>query len=157
MAGMGAFWGFGIGAFMGGRHSALQYLAENAHRLPTTVQGWYFYHKTKNYRVMLGGIQRGTRYAAKTGGLCLLYGAIEAALDDVRGEADVVNSITAGMTTAALFSTATRLSRSSARYSLMFGALFGLATGGLADLHNYISKQPPRYLQWLSSSSTSSD
>ncbi|ORZ22543.1 hypothetical protein BCR42DRAFT_433864 [Absidia repens] len=148
---VGGFWGFGIGAFIGGRQSGLQYLAENAHRLPTTVQGWYFYHKTKNYRVMLGGVKRGMRFAVKTGGLCFLYGLVEAGLDDVRGEADIVNSVTAGITTGAIFSTITKLSRGSFRYSMMFGALFGLATGGLSDLHKTVSGTPPSYIQWLSS------
>lgn len=104
MTSMGGFWGFSMGAFLGARQSGLQYLAENAHKLPTTVQGWYFYHKTKNYRMMLGGVKRGIRFAGKTGGLCLLYGSLEAALDDVRGEADVVNSVTAGVATGAIFS-----------------------------------------------------
>jgi hypothetical protein len=104
MTSIGSFWGFSMGAFLGGRQSGLQYLAENAHKLPTTVQGWYFYHKTKNYRMMLGGVKRGIRFAGKTGGLCLLYGALEAALDDVRGEADVINSVTAGVATGTIFS-----------------------------------------------------
>ncbi|GAN10762.1 conserved hypothetical protein [Mucor ambiguus] len=104
MTSIGSFWGFSIGAYLGGRQSGLQYLAENAHKLPTTVQGWYFYHKTKNYRMMLGGVKRGVRFAGKTGGLCLLYGSLEAALDDMRGEADVMNSVAAGVTTGTVFS-----------------------------------------------------
>ncbi|KAI8375587.1 hypothetical protein EDC96DRAFT_551419 [Choanephora cucurbitarum] len=104
MTSVGGFWGFGIGAFLGARHSGLQYLAENAHKLPTTVQGWYFYHKTKNYRMMLGGVKRGVRFAGKTGGLCLLYGAIESAMDDIRGEPDLLNSVAAGVTTGTVFS-----------------------------------------------------
>ncbi|ORZ23521.1 hypothetical protein BCR42DRAFT_367307 [Absidia repens] len=147
---VGGFWGFGIGAFIGGRQSGLQYLAENAHRLPTTVQGWYFYHKTKNYRVMLGGVKRGMRFAVKTGGLCLLYGLVEAGLDDVRGEADIANSVAAGVTTGAIFSSITKLSRGSFRYSLIFGALFGLATGGLSDLHKTVSGTPPSYVNYIS-------
>ncbi|KAI8386844.1 hypothetical protein BD560DRAFT_452444 [Blakeslea trispora] len=109
MTSVGGFWGFGIGAFLGARHSGLQYLAENAHKLPTTVQGWYFYHKTKNYRMMLGGVKRGIRFAGKTGGLCLLYGAVESAMDDVRGEPDVLNSVAAGITTGTIFSALTTL------------------------------------------------
>jgi hypothetical protein len=35
----------------------MRFLAENVHRPPTTVQGWYFYNKTKNYKVMLGGLK----------------------------------------------------------------------------------------------------
>ncbi|KAI8061503.1 uncharacterized protein B0P05DRAFT_590666 [Gilbertella persicaria] len=145
MTSVGGFWGFSMGAFLGARQSGLQYLAENAHKLPTTVQGWYFYHKTKNYRMMLGGIKRGIRFAGKTGGLCLLYGGIESALDDVRGEPDVLNSVVAGVTTGTIFSVLTRLSRGSFRYSMMFGAVFGLAAGGLSDLHRYASGDTPSY------------
>lgn len=103
MTGLGSFWGFALGAYLGGRQSGLQYLAENAHKLPTTVQGWYFYHKTKNYRVALGGIKRGARYALRTGGLCFVYGALEAGLDDVRGEADLFNSVASGVGSGAIF------------------------------------------------------
>jgi hypothetical protein len=109
MTSIGSFWGFSMGAFLGARQSGLQYLAENAHKLPTTVQGWYFYHKTKNYRMMLGGVKKGIRFAGKTGGLCLLYGALEASLDDVRGEADVMNSVTAGIATGTIFSALSKL------------------------------------------------
>ncbi|KAI8148160.1 hypothetical protein BJV82DRAFT_594819 [Fennellomyces sp. T-0311] len=143
---VGSFWGFSIGSFIGGRHAGLQYLAENAHRLPTTVQGWYFYHKTKNYRVALGGIKRGAKYAVRTGGLCVMYGAIEAGLDHVRGEPDVANSVTAGVISGSIFSAMTKLSRGSVRYSLLFGAAFGLVTGGLSDIHRYISGNPPGYI-----------
>lgn len=104
MTSIGALWGFAIGSYLGGKQTSFQYLAENAHRLPTTVQGWYFYHKTKNYKVILGGIKRGARMAIPTGAICLAYGAIEAGLDDVRKEADVFNSVMAGMGTGVLFS-----------------------------------------------------
>ncbi|KAI9311538.1 hypothetical protein BX666DRAFT_938931 [Dichotomocladium elegans] len=150
MTGVSGFWGFSIGSFLGGRQAGLQYLAENAHRLPTTVQGWYFYHKTKNYRMMLGGIKRGMVYAGRTGGLCLMYGTAEALLDKVRGEEDVANSIAAGILSGALFSTITKLTRGSARYAVMFGAAFGLAAGGLSDLHRSIAGNPPTYLRNIS-------
>lgn len=120
MTSIGSFWGFSIGAFLGGRQSGLQYLAENAHKLPTTVQGWYFYHKTKNYRIMLGGVKRGIRFAGKTGGLCLMYGALEAALDDVRGEADMINSVTAGVITGTVFSA---LSKYTQRNGILFNGI----------------------------------
>jgi hypothetical protein len=42
--------------------------------------------------------------AIPTGAICLAYGAIEAGLDDVRKEADVFNSVMAGMGTGVLFS-----------------------------------------------------
>ncbi|KAJ6599301.1 hypothetical protein DFH09DRAFT_902159 [Mycena vulgaris] len=43
-----------IGVNRGARLASLRFLAENAHRTPTTQKGWYYYHKTKNYRVILG-------------------------------------------------------------------------------------------------------
>ncbi|WFC97705.1 hypothetical protein MYAM1_000424 [Malassezia yamatoensis] len=68
--------GFLSGLLGGARQTALVYLAENAHRLPRTVQGWYFYNKTKYYRMILGGVQQGSRtglqLAGWTGGFCLL-------------------------------------------------------------------------------------
>ena len=43
--------GFGLGFVSGLYHAAnrssLVFMAENAHRRPDTVQGWYFYNKTK--------------------------------------------------------------------------------------------------------------
>lgn len=104
MTGVSSFWGFCLGSYLGGRQSGLQYLAENAHRLPTTVQGWYFYHKTKNYRMMLGGIKRGMLYGGRTGALCLMYGSVESALDRIRGEDDILNSVAAGITSGVVFS-----------------------------------------------------
>ncbi|KAI8987518.1 hypothetical protein BDF20DRAFT_850689 [Mycotypha africana] len=143
---VGAFWGFGIGCFLGAKQTGLQYLAENAHRLPTTVEGWYFYHKTKNYKMMLGGVKRGSKFALKTGGLCLMYGSIEAALDYARGgEADMVNSVVAGVTTGTVFSALTKLTRASTKYSIMFGAVVGLVTGGLSDLYRFASGDAPAY------------
>lgn len=68
--------GFVSGMVGGARRSGLMFLAENAHRLPRTVQGWYFYNKTKNYRMLLGGARQGTEtglhMAGWVGGFCLL-------------------------------------------------------------------------------------
>ncbi|WFC94447.1 hypothetical protein MBRA1_001077 [Malassezia brasiliensis] len=68
--------GFASGVLGGARRTALVYLAENAHRLPRTVQGWYFYNKTKYYRMILGGVQQGAhtglQLAGWTAGYCLL-------------------------------------------------------------------------------------
>lgn len=68
--------GFLSGVMSGARHTALVYLTENAHRRPETVQGWYFYNKTKYYRMMMGGVKQGSRTGLKltgwVGGWCLL-------------------------------------------------------------------------------------
>ena len=60
-----ASFGFVSGLLSGGKKSSLQFLAENAHRQPTTLQGWYFYNKTKNYRVALGAGRNGAYTAAR--------------------------------------------------------------------------------------------
>lgn len=62
-----ASFGFVSGLLSGAKKSSLQFLAENAHRQPTTLQGWYFYNKTKNYRVALGGAKTGLFTAARLG------------------------------------------------------------------------------------------
>ncbi|KAG8956704.1 hypothetical protein FRC04_000182 [Tulasnella sp. 424] len=56
-----------LGFVRGSRMSSLRFLAENAHRAPTTVRGWYFYNKTKNYRVLLGGFKGGGQEALRLG------------------------------------------------------------------------------------------
>ncbi|WFD33648.1 hypothetical protein MCUN1_000461 [Malassezia cuniculi] len=60
--------GFTSGFASGVQRSSLVYLAENAHRLPTTVQGWYFYNKTKNYKMILGGVSQGSRTGLRLSG-----------------------------------------------------------------------------------------
>lgn len=59
--------GFVSGLLTGGQRASLQFLAENAHRQPRTLQGWYFYNKTKNYRVALAGFTAGLKTAARLG------------------------------------------------------------------------------------------
>lgn len=39
--------GFFSGLYTGSHKAGLVFMAENAHRRPDTVQGWYFYNKTK--------------------------------------------------------------------------------------------------------------
>ncbi|KAI9598313.1 hypothetical protein BDF19DRAFT_402003 [Syncephalis fuscata] len=138
ISGFGTFWGFTFGAYLGGRQAGLQYLAENAHRLPRTKGGWYFYHKTKNYRVMLGGTRRGLIYAGRTGALCLSYSGIEAILDYERGCTSPLHSTVAGLVTAGTFATLAKLPKQSFRYAMQIGLLIGVTTGGLDLLHHYI-------------------
>jgi hypothetical protein len=90
--------------------SSLKFLAENAHRTPRTVRGWYLYHKTKNYRIMLGAAKGGAREALKLGGLMLGWVAIEEGMERV-GCGDV-KEIGAGLGTAAAFSFICRFSES---------------------------------------------
>lgn len=66
-----AAFGFVSGLLTASQKASMQFLAENAHRQPTTLQGWYFYNKTKNYRVafaaLKGGFKTGGRLGLWTG------------------------------------------------------------------------------------------
>ncbi|WVQ99251.1 hypothetical protein IAU59_006383 [Kwoniella sp. CBS 9459] len=65
--------GLSIGIVRGGGRARLRFLAENAHRQPKTIQGWYFYTKTRNYRVFFGAARTGAKYAAGLGGATAAY------------------------------------------------------------------------------------
>lgn len=73
--------GSAIGIMKGGRTASMRFLAENAHRPPTTVQGWYFYKKTKNYRVMLGSLKGAGSEASKLTALAVGYVGMEEGMD----------------------------------------------------------------------------
>jgi len=107
-----SFWGFILGGVIGSRQSGMQYLAENAHRLPKTTEGWYFYHKKKNYRMIYGALSKGAVYSAKTGAMVALFEALEASADFYRGGADLFNSVGAGLASGSIFSVASKFFRS---------------------------------------------
>ncbi|KIM45831.1 hypothetical protein M413DRAFT_64360 [Hebeloma cylindrosporum] len=75
--------GSAIGMVRGGREASLRFLAENAHRPPTTVQGWYFYKKTKNYKVMWGALKGAGRESVKVTALAAGYVAVEEGFERV--------------------------------------------------------------------------
>lgn len=86
---MGALTGLFIGIVRGSRKESLRFLAENAHRPPTTLQGWYFYKKTKNYRMMLAALREGGARSIRLGAVGLAWAGLEdgmqrAGLEDVR-------------------------------------------------------------------------
>jgi hypothetical protein len=103
-AGLGMGWGFVLGSMLGGKATGLQFLAENAHKLPVTVQGWYFYHKAKNYRVIWGGLKEGLKTSIKFGSILSLFSISEICIDSVRQKEEAVNSVIAGMITGTTFS-----------------------------------------------------
>ena len=127
---------FTLGALQGGKLSGYQFLAENAHRLPRTHQGWYFYHKTKNYRVMYGGLRYGLRYAARTAGWTLLFGALESAIDTVRGPdyVDFISTATAAATTALVFARRNGFSRQLTKRTVSLALAVGTTAGVLQDI-----------------------
>ena len=91
-----------IGLLRGTRKASLRFLAENAHRPPTTVQGWYFYNKTKNYRVILGGIKGAAADAFRLGTTATGWVAIEEGCN--RAGLEDFAEVAAGVGTAGVFS-----------------------------------------------------
>ncbi|KAF5387793.1 hypothetical protein D9615_000183 [Tricholomella constricta] len=77
--------GSAIGLVRGSQRASLRFLAENAHRPPTTVQGWYFYNKTKNYKLLFGGAKGAGVEASKLTLVALGWVGIEEGLQRVGG------------------------------------------------------------------------
>lgn len=102
--------GFATGSFLGLTHGSktagLRFRAENAHRLPTTQKGWYLYHKSKNYHIMLGGIADGLKLGPKLSLWASSFFAIEAIVDNVRGPGgkDFLSTIVASLTVSGAWS-----------------------------------------------------
>ncbi|KAL5035653.1 hypothetical protein BDEG_23591 [Batrachochytrium dendrobatidis JEL423] len=97
--------GFVSGAGLQGHIRSRQFLAENAHRLPRTVGGWYFYHRHKQLAIISGAGVGGVYYAARFGLLSAMFGVAEHAIGEwVTGKDIFVNALGAGLFTAAAFS-----------------------------------------------------
>ncbi|CAO1628957.1 unnamed protein product [Parajaminaea phylloscopi] len=141
--------GFFSGIYSGSHKAGLVFMAENAHRRPDTVQGWYFYNKTKNYKVLLSGLGRGVstgvRLASWTGVFVLLDAACLEARRRLIGQS---SAATEGNGLGARMSTSTGLQLpSSAERALGHwsdGLLAGQGTALLASTAYRIS--PARFL-----------
>ncbi|KAH9951703.1 hypothetical protein B0H21DRAFT_187275 [Amylocystis lapponica] len=118
-----------IGLMRGSRTASLRFLAENAHRAPTTVQGWYFYNKTKNYRVLMGGLKEAGAEAAKLGVTAAGFVALEEGCKRV-GLEDI-GEVAAGLGTAGLFAAVYRLPWKATRRTVVLGVLLGTTLRGL--------------------------
>ncbi|KAI9066754.1 hypothetical protein FKP32DRAFT_1609833 [Trametes sanguinea] len=128
-----------IGLFRGSRTASLRFLAENAHRPPRTVRGWYLYNKTKNYRVLLGGLKGAGADATKlgltaAGWVILEEGCTRMGLDDVR-------EVAAGLGTGALFGAVYGLPWAAIRRTTGLGLLIGGTLRALRWSKEYLRKQ----------------
>lgn len=107
------------GAYIGGRHAGWQYLAERAHNLPTTVSGWYYYHKWKNYKILFGAFRKGLAYGSKIGSFTALYQVVEAGCDRYLFDRTcMLSSLVSGLVTSATSAALGNLS-----YSILFSFL----------------------------------
>ena len=159
--------GFLSGLATGAQRASLVFLAENAHRRPTTVQGWYFYNKTKNYRVILGGAQQGLWTGLRLSGWVSAWGILD--IVSAKGRQWVAeqlgreptppgaldpwhlghwtDGLAAGTVTALVGAIACtcvltdRIPQPTVPRMLALGAVAGATTGGLRDLRNALLRQ----------------
>lgn len=106
---LGAFLtGATLGLSHGSKMAGLRFRAENSHRFPTTAPGWYLYHKSKNYHMMLGGIKEGLKMGTKISLWTGSFFFVEEAVDRLRGKKDFLSTVVAGLTISGGFSSANR-------------------------------------------------
>lgn len=96
--------GTGMGAVHGGTRAAFKFRAENAHRFPTTSIGWYQYHKSKNYKSMIGGAKEGIKMGSKLGSGAMAFCLFEETVDHARGQSDFFSTVTAGLSISGIYS-----------------------------------------------------
>lgn len=104
LAAMGC--GFLLGASYGGQSAGYVFRAENAHRLPKSQRGWFFYHKTKNYKMAYAGMREGARMGVKLGVWTGALMVAEQAIDSLRPDEgkDALSTVVAAMGTAGAWS-----------------------------------------------------
>ncbi|KAJ3138845.1 hypothetical protein HDU90_000750 [Geranomyces variabilis] len=141
----GALGGFVSSFYLAGRTRSFQFLAENAHRLPKTVAGWYFYHRYKNYEIAHAGFVGGMKGAARFGAICAGFGVAEALVEKAIGRESWVATVGAGLLTAGTFSLASGLTRQYAKYALLFGAGASLLIGALEDGYAWQTGESVKY------------
>ena len=93
-----------LGLLRGSRRESLRFLAENVHRPPTTVRGWYLYNKTKNYRVMMGGLRQAGMDAGRLAAAAAVFVGVEEVAERMGGIVGEVGDVLAGIGTGAVFS-----------------------------------------------------
>ncbi|KAK3181786.1 hypothetical protein K4F52_006853 [Lecanicillium sp. MT-2017a] len=139
--------GFTLGAMQGGQTAQLRFRAEHAHKMPDTTAGWYFYHKSKNYHAMQGGIREGFRMACRTSGWSFAALGLESTVDRLRGTSDVLSTVVATVSVAGMFSLTNKLSLAAAAHTAKYGLLFGVVYGGVQDVVGLARGRPVSYVE----------
>ncbi|KAG1820419.1 uncharacterized protein BJ212DRAFT_1266563 [Suillus subaureus] len=129
-----------IGAVRGSRLASLRFLAENAHRPPKTIRGWYLYNKTKNYKRMAAGLSSGGKDGVKLGVTALVWVGIEDGLGRCGKPFDDLKEVGAGVGTAGAFSVVYRLPWRTGSRALLLGSMIGGGMGFLRWAREYLSR-----------------
>ncbi|KAL2013062.1 hypothetical protein VTN00DRAFT_587 [Thermoascus crustaceus] len=148
---LGAFSvGMAIGASHGSKMAAFQFRAENAHRFPTTSTGWFQYHRTKNYKAMLGGIKEGIKMGSKLGAGALTFCLFEEGVDYARNDRrDFLSTVTAGLSFSGIYSLLARHDIYTAARTTKLGLKLSLAYGLMQDVLESIKGNRPAYINFL--------
>ena len=94
-----------LGASHGSNNAAFKFRAENAHRFPTNPSGWYQYHKTKNYKSMVGAVKEGFKLGTRLGFGAFTFCIFEETVDLARGgRRDFLSTVTAGLSFSGAYS-----------------------------------------------------
>lgn len=164
MMGASGICGLALGAAKGGPITGDRYRAENAHRFPVSRSGWYLYHKTKNYHIIVGSAKEGVKFGLGLMVWATLFGVTEEMIDRSRarlfasreededrisGQRDAISTVMAALTVAGAYSwksgfdhyAAARMSKMAIKYSL----IYGLAQDLLASLRG----DRPAYVSWM--------
>lgn len=96
--------GMFLGAVSGAQTAGLRFRAENSHRLPKSSKGWYFYHKSKNYHMMLQAPKSGLKLGAKMSLLIAGFYVVEEAVDELREQRDFLSTTIAGLSVGGVYS-----------------------------------------------------
>lgn len=129
---VGGFSGLSDGIKM----SSLRFLAENGHRLPRNVAGWYFYHKKKNYIMIKEGIKQGIKQGTGLSIVITSFFGLEAFIDSyIRSEnKDFINTGIAGLLSSAAYGVFKGMSKVHRINFMKKGILLGLSLGFSLDL-----------------------
>ena len=96
--------GLTLGLSHGSKTAGLRFRAENSHRFPTSSTGWYLYHKSKNYHMMLGGVKEGLKMGSKVAFWGGGFFVVEEAIDRLRGTKDFLSTVVASLSISGGFS-----------------------------------------------------
>lgn len=122
------------GLTSGYKQGSLQFFAENAHRLPNSKNGWFFYHRQKSYycfqKAFKASLRRGFKISA---GVTSIF-AVEAYLDYVRGMCDFANTFMALTFGGWCLSNYYGMTSIQSRSMILRGAKLGLFLGLAQDI-----------------------
>lgn len=127
-----------VGAFGGMVHgwsqASLKYLASNAHRLPKSYNGWFFYHKRKSYYCATSAMATAFTTGLKLGAFVIGVFGTEAALDWARnGQKDAADTAMAVCLTGFAYAWAKNMTPVQAKQLINKGGKIGLGFGLAQD------------------------